>query len=324
LESVQVKVTVILCTYNRSQTLARALESIAVCAMHEPLQWEVLVVDNNSRDDTRSIVEDFCRRYPGRFRYLFEPVPGKSYALNSGIRDTQSEILAFTDDDVTVAPNWLQNLTSPLNGGEWAGVAGRIIPANAFAVPRWLSLDGSYEMCGPLALFDRGDKPQELDLDPFGANVAYRRAMFDKYGGFRTDLGRCGDNLMSLEDMEFGSRVVSAGERLLYEPAAVVYHPVTAARLNKAYFLKFWFDLGRSSIRARAIKPDVWFVQRRHLTMLKTLFLLGPLRFLRWVFALSSPKRFHAKCWVWKTAGEVSELHAQRSTAVRPAEIAPN
>lgn len=75
-------ITVILCTYNRHQSLVTALESIAGSELPESIEWEVLVVDNNSSDPTRDVVEDFCRRYPGRFRYLFEPLQGKSYALN--------------------------------------------------------------------------------------------------------------------------------------------------------------------------------------------------------------------------------------------------
>ena len=104
------KITVILCTYNRCQSLVRALDSLAASILSETIEWEVLVVDNNSSDQTKAIVEDFCRQYPGRFRYLFEPQQGKSYALNAGIREARGDILAFVDDDVTVEPMWLQNL----------------------------------------------------------------------------------------------------------------------------------------------------------------------------------------------------------------------
>jgi glycosyltransferase involved in cell wall biosynthesis len=64
-------ITVILCTYNRCEILSKALASVAVSNVPEFIQWEVLVVDNNSKDQTRDVVEDFCRKYPGRFRYLF-------------------------------------------------------------------------------------------------------------------------------------------------------------------------------------------------------------------------------------------------------------
>src|ERR1700748_3110352 len=105
------KITVILCTYNRCQSLARALDSVAKSVLPESVDWTVLVVDNTSPDQTREVSEYFCVRSPGRFRYLSEPKQGKSNALNSGIRNARGNILAFMDDDVIVAPTWLQKLT---------------------------------------------------------------------------------------------------------------------------------------------------------------------------------------------------------------------
>ena len=96
------KVTVILCTYNRCQILMKALESVAVSVMPESVEWEVLVVDNNSNDQTREVAQQICRKHPAHFRYLFEPRQGKSYALNSGIRVGRGDVLAFMDDDVMV------------------------------------------------------------------------------------------------------------------------------------------------------------------------------------------------------------------------------
>ena len=87
-----VRITVVLCTHNRSRDLAVALESIAASEMPSSVCWEVLVVDNNSTDQTRDIVEGFCERYPARFRYLFEPKQGLSYARNAGIADAHGEV----------------------------------------------------------------------------------------------------------------------------------------------------------------------------------------------------------------------------------------
>jgi len=71
--------------------LAKALDSVAASRLPDSVEWEVVVVDNNSRDQTREVVEEFRCRYPGRFRYLFEPRQGKSYALNAGIREAQRD-----------------------------------------------------------------------------------------------------------------------------------------------------------------------------------------------------------------------------------------
>src|SRR5579863_4847408 len=121
------KVTVILCTYNRCHVLSKALESAAASKLPPSYQWQVLVVDNNSPDRTREVVEDFAQHNPGRFRYLFESKQGKSNALNTGIREAEGDILAFMDDDVTVDPSWLYNLTSVLEDETWAGTGGPIL-----------------------------------------------------------------------------------------------------------------------------------------------------------------------------------------------------
>jgi len=119
-----IKVSIILCTYNRCRLLVSALESAAALQVPESIDYEIVVVDNNSKDQTRSVIEGFCSRYPRRFRYLFERQQGKSHALNAGIRNAQGDILAFMDDDVTVEPTWLENLIAPLQDSQWAGSGG--------------------------------------------------------------------------------------------------------------------------------------------------------------------------------------------------------
>jgi cellulose synthase/poly-beta-1,6-N-acetylglucosamine synthase-like glycosyltransferase len=134
-------ISVILCTYNRCQSLSMTLESLASSTLPDSVEWQVLVVNNNSTDHTREVVEDFCRRYPDLFRYVFESQPGKSFALNTGVR------------------------------------------------------------------------------------------------------------------------LLSAEERLWYEPSAIVYHAVPANRIQQKYFLKWWFDKARADIRAFGIPSDTkWFV----------------------------------------------------------------
>src|ERR1039458_7067822 len=188
------KIAVILCTYNRCQLLVGALDSIAASVLPESLEWEVLVVDNNSSDQTREVVEGFSRRYPGRFRYVFECQQGLSCARNAGIRESQSEILAFTDDDVIVEPDWLWTLTSVLQAGEWTGAGGRIVAVWPGPLPSWLST-ADPDTLGPYGEFNLGTESGPLRRPPYGANMAFRREVFEKYGDFRTDLGRSGSNL---------------------------------------------------------------------------------------------------------------------------------
>jgi glycosyltransferase involved in cell wall biosynthesis len=295
--------TVILCTYNRCQLLANALESVAVSTLSQSVKWEVLVVDNNSRDQTREVVQDFCDRYPGRFRYLFEPRPGKSFALNSGIRESRGEILAFMDDDVTVEPTWLQNLTAALDGDQWAGAGGRIVLRWPASLPNWLSVDGPYAR-HPFPGFDQGHEARELIGPPFGTNMAFRRKLFEKYGGFRTDLGPEPGSEIRAEDTEFGRRVVAAGERLRYEPSAVVYHPVPEDRIGKKFFLKWRFDYGRGDAREFPVHPVRLFCSLLAWT-------------LRWMVALEPRVRFYRKVVVWEKAGAVAEFRRHLLDAKR-------
>jgi glucosyl-dolichyl phosphate glucuronosyltransferase len=298
--------TIILCTYNRCQSLAKALESVTALRLPESDQWEVLVVDNNSSDHTREVVEDFRCRYPGRIRHIFEPRQGKSYALNTGIQDASGDVLAFMDDDVTVEPTWLQNLTAPLRDSEWAGAGGRIIPQWDSPPPPWLPLDSRYRSA-PLALFDLGLGAGPLIEPPFGTNMAFKRVMFEKYGWFRTDLGPNPDNLIRGEDTEFGSRLLAAGERLRYEPTAVVYHPVSAYRFRKEYYLAWWFDKARADVRQSGFGVDRICCWGIPLVLFRRLAVWT----LRWMLTIDAPVRFQCKLNVWINAGAISEYYCR-------------
>lgn len=298
-------ISTILCTYNRCDLLARALESIAGQRLRDGIDWEVVIVDNNSSDRTHDVAEGFCEKYPGRFRYVFEPEPGKSHALNRGIREAAGNVLAFMDDDVCVKPDWLQKLTDGLSSSEWVGVGGRVLPEQSHSMPNWIPKQDRYALA-PLALFDLGSEPGPLTESPFGTNMAFKREMFAKYGDFRTDLGPQPGNEIRGEDTEFGLRLLRAGEQLRYEPSAVVYHAVPAGRLQKRYFLTWWFDKARSEIRvARATYRDRTAVRGVPLATLRRLAVWS----VRWFFALDPSYRFSCKLKVWGKLGEISELY---------------
>jgi glycosyltransferase involved in cell wall biosynthesis len=301
------KITVILCTYNRCQSLKKALESVAISILPTSIEWDVLVVDNNSNDLTRPEVEKFCHRYPGRFRYLFEKQPGKSFALNAGIREARGDVLAFMDDDVTVDPLWLQNLTAPIEDSQWAGAGGRIRPERDFSPPGWMLLQGDHSL-GPAlaAVFDLGGEPGELSRPPYGTNMAFRKSMFEKYGGFRTDMGPRPGSEIRGEDIEFGRRLLVAGERLCYAPSAVVYHAVPEDRLRKEFFLAYWFAYGRTQVRERGSRPGKWGIPRYYFSTA----MLG-IHTMRWIRTWHPGERFFNKCQVWMAAGKLVENYWQ-------------
>lgn len=297
-------VTVIVCTYNRCDSLAKALSSVASSVLPDSVEWDVLVVDNNSNDQTRAVIEGFCQRHPGRFHYLFEQRQGKSYALNAGIRKARGEVLAFVDDDVTVEPGWLEHLTSVLDSEEWAGSGGRTLPAQPFSPPDWLWVEESFTWGGILGgLFDLGDKPCELRLAPYGTNMAFRKDMFEKYGYFRTDMGPGPGSEIRNEDTEFGRRLLAGGERLRYEPSAIVYHPILKNRIQKDYFLTWWFDYGRAVVREEGKVPHLSGILP-HYGMMGAKLLV---RMMRWMRSRNPHRRFFWKCRVWMTAGQILE-----------------
>lgn len=300
-------VTVIVCTYNRCDSLIKALRSIASSVLPDAVQWEVLVVDNNSRDQTRTVVEEISCLYPGRFRYLFEPRQGLSNARNAGIRAAGGQTVVFTDDDVTVDPLWLQNLTVPLLKGQWAGAAGRICLESKFRPPNWMAITGPFSLGESLVQFDRGDQEGPLDQPPFGANMAFRKIIFEKYGGFRADLGRCGDSLIGNEDTEFAGRVMAAGERLYYVPSAVVNHPVHQDRVTKKYFRSYYFAHGRSMVRQAGPKLSIWRIPQYCVREIR--------HKLRWISSLdrqwflSTHGRFFCELQVIHTFGQIVESY---------------
>ena len=307
-------ITIIVCTHNRCRILRNTLANLAASVLPDGVDWEVLVVDNNSQDQTPEVVEGFCRQYPGRFRYLFESRQGKSYALNTGVRKARGDVIAFTDDDVTVEPTWLWNLTAPLNDDQWAGTGGRILPAQTFVPPQWMSLTDRW-MGDPLGLFDLGDKPGPLDRAPRGGNMAFRKAMFEKYGGFMTDLGPPPNDLGGT-DTEFGDRLIAAGERLQYEPSAVAHHSVTEDQLEKNYFLGWWFQKGRSNIRIMGYRPSpIGGVPGHYVTILKRVLRRLSVPTVQWLANLDPRLRFKRKCQVYRIAGEMRELVWQSGDA---------
>jgi glucosyl-dolichyl phosphate glucuronosyltransferase len=304
-------VSVILCTFNRCESLRTALESVAVSQLPDSVSWEVLVVDNNSKDKTRAIVDEFAGRYPGHFRYLFEPQQGKSYALNSGVRESSGEILAFMDDDVVVDSNWLRILTSIFHDPQWAGAGGRILPERSFTPPPWLPIQNKYALA-PLAIFDIGAQPGEMREAPFGTNMAFRREVFEKVGGFRTDLGPCPGSETRSEDTEFGYRALAAGRRLWYQPSALVYHSLSPHRLQEKYFLTWWYDKARADIRAYGVPAHhKFFVAGIPLRLFRGLVNWT----IRWITSSNPAQRFSCKIKVWMKLGEISECYRLASRA---------
>jgi len=252
--------SVLIATYNRATLLDETLTWLARMRVSPGRSWEVIVIDNNSRDATRATVEHHQATFPVPLRYLFEPRQGRSSALNTGITHAAGRVLAFTDDDVRVQDGWLDAACEPLLQGtpgiDYAG--GPVRPIWEIPPPRWLDLTRG-DLWGTIAIQDHGAvtlRYEEARKVPLGANMSVRARVFDVVGGFRADLGRAGGRVVLGQEVpEWLMRARRAGFGGVYVPAMEVHHHVPAGRLTPRYFRRWWFGKGVSRAALDRMQP---------------------------------------------------------------------
>jgi glycosyltransferase involved in cell wall biosynthesis len=299
------RLSVVICTWNRAESLQKTLESIEDSRLPKGTDWEVLIVDNNSTDATSAVCQSFLQRNPERYRYLFEKRQGKSFALNTAVENTRGDIIAFTDDDVLVGADWLFALLVALDEYDCVGVAGKIVPVWNSRKPAWFTVDGPYRLMLAIVEYDLGDQTQPCRIEnpPYGANLALRKNVFDKYGLFRTDLGPVAGTTFRGEDSEYCRRLMSRGKKLIYAPGAVVHHPVPEERTKKRYFESWYFDYGRMLVRTSSpstTRTSYFGVPRYMLRKLMTCVW-------QWNTSFERKRRFYHKLQVWQALGEITE-----------------
>ena len=253
--------TVLIATYNRAALLDRTLGSLRRLRMAPGRRWEVIVVDNNSSDATRDVVERHALDFPVPLRYLLEPRQGRSSALNAGIAAAAGAVIAMTDDDVIVDEGWLEAACDALlepAAPEVAYAGGPVRPLWETAPPPWLDLRRG-DLWGTIAIQDHGGERfgyEEKKKVPLGANMAATRELFKRIGNFRADLGRSsGARVLGQEVPELLARARAAGWRGAYVPSMQVDHHVPAARLTRRYFRRWWFGKGVSRARLEESRP---------------------------------------------------------------------
>jgi glucosyl-dolichyl phosphate glucuronosyltransferase len=238
-------VSVIVATYNRCEILRGALDSL----LHQETagtKYEVIVADNNSTDDTRRVVEELRAQSPHvDLIYCFEPEQGVSYARNRAIAHARAPILAFTDDDIRPALDWVAAVDEGFKRFPEADcIGGKVLPDPGIKFPEWLT----EKHWTPLALLNLGDEPLVLDVQNgaglVGANLAMRTAALKEVGAFRPQLQRVKGGIGSLEDTELELRLSMAGKRLMYVPELIVYTQVIDERLDKAYHRRWYCGHG--------------------------------------------------------------------------------
>ena len=294
--------TVLICTWNRAAELKQALNTIGAMKVPRDITWEVIVVDNNSPDDTRRVVEAQRDSFPTELIYLFEPKQGKSHALNTGIAAARGEVIVFTDDDVKVEPNWLAEILAGLQRAGSIAAAGRIVAEWTSPRPSWYADSGPYRLFAAIVRFELGDQEHFTDVPAFGANLAIRRDAFQRFGLFREDLLLLQDTYPSGEDTEYCRRLLRAGEKIVYLPKAVVHHPVAQERTHKRYFLRYYFNWGKTNVR---VNPDStsasWFGVPRYLFRELVEYAA------QWFIQIDEGRRFFFKLQCWRTAGSIAE-----------------
>ncbi len=244
------ELSIVISTYNNANSLVRTIDSVAKQDADRSL-WECVVVNNASTDDTKSKVESLIQKYNNiNLRLVDEPQQGLSFARNRGIAESKGNFIAFIDDDETINTGFVSAYIDLfLNHGAFAA-AGAVKACYDSGRPRWMSKFTEQMIANPI---DLGDSITTItsNITPAGGNMAFNREIFTLYGGFDTELGRKGRELLGGEENDIFERIRSLGERVYYVPNAVVYHHIGNHKLTKEYFEKLSYGVGVSKfIRA--------------------------------------------------------------------------
>jgi glucosyl-dolichyl phosphate glucuronosyltransferase len=241
------RLDVIVPTYNRHELLKKTLESLLAGEIPEGLTVSVAVVDNNSSDSTRQTVVAYQPQFAGRLHYIFEKKQGRSHALNAGIAATDGDLVGMVDDDEEIDRLWYRRIYELFSHADIDFMGGPYVPNWGGAPPAWLPPSQK----GVIGLADaRTLRPHPYgtsDAELLGGNAVISRAMLRKVGPYSGDLGRTGTRALADEDTDMYLRLLAAGAKGMYVPELIVYHYIHPSRLTKAYFRRWHFWRGVSS-----------------------------------------------------------------------------
>ncbi len=228
--------SIAVCTYNRAGYLASCLESLSETEGDERV--EILVIDNNSIDCTSDIVLSYQVKHP-HTRYIFEPQQGLSIARNRALREAEGKYVAFIDDDAKAKAGWASAIIRCFEAHPDAGAVGG--PHDAFCrvpVPEWFPMDyGTWTL---------GNRPMPLGSKQWliGLNVAFRKDLAVRLGGFNTAIGMNGDTLSYGEETNLQHRMKGLGIPIWYDPEIAVTHAIQPYKLSLRWLLQSSYASG--------------------------------------------------------------------------------
>lgn len=268
------EITIIICTFNRSKLLQKTLESCSKLTGY--LQIEILVVDNNSDDDTKLVITKWIVNQCNKkivARYIKETRQGLSHARNTGIKEANGNIIAFLDDDAIPNPDWIQVICQSFKTySDALALGGKVLPDYEISKPEWLS---SHKMDIFLSIMDLGELPIEYPQKklPIGVNIAFRRDTL-KEDSFSVNLGRSGASLLSGEETALLEGIKKEG-KIYYIPNMCVTHFIPKERLTKQWLFSRAYAQGVSVMRYHCksifsyyFMKILWFYTRRKSRML--------------------------------------------------------
>lgn len=248
----QVELSVIVCTRNRAKQLSTLIQCLGSQRDLEDIRWEIVIVDNNSIDNTKEVAYAFCEGSNLKINYIFEPKIGLSNARNTGILASKGSLLLFTDDDVLMPKEFISNALFGIQEFSEFQIFGfRVLPDwhEIEKPPFWLIFRKPFNLIQSfLPVHELGVEtlqyPNRKARNPIGAAFLVKKEVFEKLGPFREELGAGQSGVC--EDTEFFYFAMINKFKILYWPYAALYHPVTPERLTIKYLHKWYFKLGKS------------------------------------------------------------------------------
>lgn len=250
-------IEVLICTHNRVDLLEKTVASLNACDRPAQYGFGIFVVANACSDSTTTYLNDYIDSASGTelsMRWIEDPIPGKSHALNLALPQTTGKLIAFVDDDHRVDRNYLKSLCEGLSSYPEADLyCGRILPDWDGSEPSWVHESEPYRIYPlPVPRFELGPDPKPVPpgtATPGGGNLAIRQGLFSKVGAFRLELGPQGHNLGGAEDIEWVKRAITDGAQLYYLPDMLQYHYVDSRRLTLAYVMRKAYERSSSTVR---------------------------------------------------------------------------